>query len=473
MNRVRVRPAVLSTVLIALLIATLAVPGPARATEPTGAQFVLTALGTLRDHYVDPLPAPRLLNAALATLRTQLRVSPFGGPIPDNAADTEAATLFTQRFNEIVSQVFSQHSATELGFLAAGGMLESLHDSHTSLIAPAMYQEVRRRESGQAAFTGIGILLVSRDGQFYVNEVYPGGPAAAAGVRTFDRVLAVNGKTTNGLKEDDVSSMIRGPAGTRIVLTLGRPGSEQPVELAMTRGPIMVPGVASKMLNGDIGYLRLYEFLPRTSSDFRDAIFALRQSGMKALVLDLRGNPGGLVDELREIAGTLLPVSSPILQMRTRGGRGVMVQTASPPILSASIPIAVLVDDETGSAAELLAAALQEQSRAVITGVKTAGAVEIGITVGLPQGAGMSVTVARVLTGKGVRLEGHGVTPDISENLTTSSMNVGRDSQLDRAVDLIRKTLGGKMGAQIERQTGGQTDLTLLRPVPSVLGDAA
>ncbi len=446
MNRVRVRPAVLSAVLIALMIATLAVPGPARAAEPVGPQFVLTVLETLRDHYVDPLPAAPLLNAALDSLRKQLGISPFGGPIPDDTVDTEAATLFTQRFNEIASQAAAQHSPAELGFAAAEGMLDSLHDSHTGLITPDVYQEVRRRESGQAAFTGIGIVLLTRDGQFYINEIYPGGPAEAAGVRPFDRVLAVDGRTTTGLKEDDVSALIRGPAGTRIVLTVARPGSERPVELAMTRGPITVPGVASKMLDGGVGYVRLYEFLPRVSGDFRNAILSLRRSGMKALVLDLRGNPGGLVDELRDVASSLLPASSPVLQMRTRAGRQVMLQTSTPPILPASIPIAVLVDDATGSAAELLAAALQEQARAVVTGVKTAGAVEIGITVGLPQGAGMSITVARVLTGKGIRLEGHGVTPDVSEGLATSSMNLGHDNQLDRAVDLVRKTLGGQTG---------------------------
>lgn len=443
MNRSSNRPAVLSAALIALLIASLAVPGPARA-QPSTAQFVLTVLDTLRSHYVDPLRAPPMLNAALDSLRKRTGISPFGGPIPDAAPDDEAAALFAQRFSEIVSQASGRRSAGDLAFAAAEGMLESLHDSHTGLISSAVYQEERRRENGQAAFSGIGILMLPRDGQFYVGEVYPGGPAEAAGIRPFDRVLAVDGKTTSGLREDEVSAMIRGAAGTKCVLTLARPGVDQPVEVSIVRGPITVPGLTSRMLDGGIGYLRIYEFLPGVGGNFRDAIFSLRRGGMQALVLDMRGNPGGLVDELRDIASALLPPSSPFLQMRTRGGREVMLQTSEPPILPASIPIAVLVDDETGSAAELLAAALQEQSRAVITGDKTAGAVEIGITVGLPQGAGMSITVARVLSGKGVRLEGHGVIPDVTERLATAAMNLGRDNQLDRAVDVVKKTLDGR-----------------------------
>jgi carboxyl-terminal processing protease len=459
MSRVRVRPAALAAVLIALLVTALAGPGPARSAEPEGAQFVLTALETLQEHYVDPLPSARMLNAALDTLRQELAISPFGGRIPESAPDREAAALFTQRFNEIASQA-ADHSLNDLAFVAAGGMLQSLHDSHTGFIPPAIYQEEERRENGEAAFTGVGILLMARDGQFYVNQVYPGGPAEGAGVRPFDRVVAVNGNTIDGLKMDEVSAMIRGPAGTRCVLTVARPGADHPVEIVITRRPITLPGVVSKMLDGGIGYLRIYEFLPRTGNDFRDAIFSLRRSRMQALILDLRGNPGGLVDELRDIASALLPPSSAFLRMQTRAGRQIVMETTTPPILPSSLPVVVLVDEETGSAAELLAAALKEQSRAVIAGDKTAGAVEIGITVGLPLGAGMSITVARVLTGKGVRLEGHGVTPDVPESLTTSSINLGRDNQLDRAIDLIRKTLN-------------RAGVRVTRPILSIQGKAA
>ncbi len=439
------RPRVMSAVLVVLLLAALVMPAPSRA-QTVDAQFVLTVFNTLRQNYVDPLSPGPMLNAALDSVRKLAGVGAFGGPIPDGASQQQAAAVFTQRFNEILSQTTDRHSATELAFAAAAGMLESLHDSHTGFIAPDIYQEEKRRENGQVAFTGIGIVLLFRDDQFYISEVYPGGPAEAAGIRAFDRVLAVNGKATAGLKEDEVSGMIRGPAATQVVLTLGRPGAEQPVDVPIVRGPIKIPSVASKMLEGDIGYLRLYEFLPGAGSAFRDAIFTLRRDGMRALMLDLRGNPGGLVQELRNVADALLPRSSPFLQMRTRGGRQVLLETSGPPIVPASIPIVVLVDGDTGSAAELLSAALQEQSRAVITGIKTAGAVEIGITVDLPQGAGMSVTVARVTSGKGVRLEGQGVTPDVSETLTTESLKVGHDSQLDRALEVLRTKLDARVG---------------------------
>ena len=432
-----VRRTVVPVFVIVVLAAALAFPALHRA-EAADAQFVVTALETLQKNYVDSLPAPVLLNAALEALRQKFTVSPFGGPIPSEVEDRQAETLFTQRFAEILSQVNDRYSATELAYIAVAGMLESLHDSHTGFIPPAAFQEEKRRESGLAAFTGIGIVLLSRDGQFYVNDVYPGTPAESAGVQPFDRVLAVDGASTEGLREDDVSAMIRGAAGTEVVLTLGRVGDAQPRKVSIVRAPIRVPGVASKMLDGGIGYVRLYEFVPGVGHPFRDAIFALRREGMRALILDLRGNPGGLVDELRDVSAAVLPSSSPFLQMKTRGGRQVVLETSSPPILPEPLPLVVLVDEETGSAAELLAAALQEQARAVITGTRTAGAVEIGITVDLPEGAGMSVTVARVLSGKGARLERQGVTPDVPESLTTEAMNLGRDSQLDKALEVLK-----------------------------------
>ncbi len=429
--------------LAVLVVLTLAAPALPRA-EATDAGFVLTTLETLRENYVDPVSAVPMLNAALATLTQKTGVAPFDGLIPSGVSDVRAGVLFLQRFDEIFSRVRERYSATDLAYTATAGMLESLHDSHTGFIPPEAYQEEKRKENGEAAFSGIGIVLMLRDGQFFIREVFPQSPAAAAGLRPLDRLVGINGQPTTGQSSDEVSGAIRGPAGTTVVVGIERSDAAGPFEVPVVRGPIRVPGVTSQMLDGGIGHLKIYEFVPGVGTGVRDAVFSLRRGGLRALVLDLRGNPGGLVDELRNIAAALLPQNSPILQMTNRNGKTMRMETLEPPILPGSVPIVVLVDEGSASASELLASALQEQGRAAIVGVKTAGAVEIGITVDLPESAGMAVTVARLLSGNGVRLEGRGVIPDELQSLETPALNLGHDSQFDRAVSLLKQQLGGK-----------------------------
>lgn len=429
-----------SLALAVLLVAVLAAPVMPRA-DAASAPFVLSALKTLQKNYVDQLTAAPLLNAALTAAEKKAGAQ-AGVQIPETATDDQASSLFTGRFAEITAQAAGRASETDLAYAAVEGMLQSLHDSHTGFVPPSLYQEIKRRESGQAAFTGVGIVLLHRDSQYYINEIYPGGPAEQAGIRVFDRIVAVDGHATSGLADDKVSKMIRGAAGTQVTLTVVRAGATDQVEVPIVRGPIHVPTVTDHMLPGQIGYIRLFEFVPGVGSGIRNAMQDLRGGGMRALVLDLRGNPGGLVSELRDVSAAILPQGTPVLQMRTRTGRSVVMQTPSAPIVPASVPIVVLVDEGTASAAELLSAAIQEQGRGMVEGTKTAGAVEIGITIDLPEGAGMSVTVARVFTGKGMRLEGQGVTPDTPESLTSQAMDEGHDSQLDRAIEILNTQLG-------------------------------
>jgi carboxyl-terminal processing protease len=439
MKRFRVVPAMLVVLLIAAMIA----PALPRA-EAADAEFVIATLQTLQEHYVDPISSVTMLNTALSSLQQKTGVGAFSGPIPAGVSDTVASSLFTQRFDEILSRVGGQYTATDLAFAASAGMLESLHDSHTGFIPPAFYQEEKRQESGQAAYTGIGIYLLLQDGQFYIREVFPNSPAERAGLRPFDRIVAVNGEETAGRTNEDVDRLVRGPAGTTITVRVARPDVAAPLEFSIVRKPIQLPNLTSKMLDGGIGYMKIHEFGPDVATALRDAIFEFRRMGLRGLALDLRDNPGGLVDELRDISAALLPQSSPILQMTKRNGKTQLMQTNEPPILPPAVPMVVLVDAGSASASELLASALQEQGRAAVVGTKTAGAVEIGITVDLPEDAGMAVTVARLLSGKGTRLEGHGVIPDEPVPLETVALNSGHDSQFDKALAILKQKLGAQ-----------------------------
>src|SRR3984893_5570663 len=201
-----------SVLLAVLLVVALAGPSLPRA-GPPDASFVVTTLETLQHNYVDKLSAVTMLNAALEALSQRTGVSPFDGPIPSGVDDGRAGVLFSQRFDEILSKVRERFSPTDLAYAAAAGMLESLHDSHTGFIPPSAYQEEKRKENGEASFTGIGIVLLQRDGQYYIREVFPDSPAAAAGLHALDRLVEVNGRATSGKPSDEVSGAIRGQAG--------------------------------------------------------------------------------------------------------------------------------------------------------------------------------------------------------------------------------------------------------------------
>jgi len=209
------RSRMIAALLAAVLAVTAAAPAIPRA-EAADAGFVLETLQTLRENYVDPLSSIMMLNAALTSLEQKTGVTPFSGQIPQGVSDTLVTGLFIQRFDEIFSRVKGQYSVTDLAYAASAGMLESLHDSHTGFIPPAAYQEEKRKENGQAAFTGIGVVLLARDGQFYIREVFPDSPAAAAGLHEFDRIAKINGVATAGQTSDDVTELVRGPAGTTL-----------------------------------------------------------------------------------------------------------------------------------------------------------------------------------------------------------------------------------------------------------------
>ena len=187
------------------------------------------------------------------------------------------------------------------------------------------------------------------------------------------------------------------------------------------------------MCSSDL-YLQFYQFTARSGREFRAALDGLVRQGARALVVDLRGNAGGYVHELAAALGALLPPGRPILRETSRGGRTETVYTAGRPVLPAGWPVVVLVDEATASAAELLAAALREHLRAPVVGTPTAGAVEASVVLDLSDGSALSVTVQRLATGLGQRLEGVGLRPDHAVALAAADLDRGLDTQLLRAL---------------------------------------
>ncbi len=428
--------------LVPVLVLLLVVAGtsPAGLAQPADQSLVLEALQVLQTQYVDPVNTTKALNAAIGGMREQLSAAGIAVDlpgIPRYVTSIQAKWLFVYRFTTAAMTASRQLTTTLLAYAAIRGMTDALHDSHTGFLPPDQNAERRQRQRGQAGFTGVGIVLLPKDGRFYVWTVIPGGPAEALGVQAFDRILKINDIATGGATVVQVAGMIRGPAGTSVTLTLQRSGLAAPQVVTITRAPIVVPSIfKSEMLDGGVGYIRLYQFVDGTGRDVRSAVTRLAADGMRVLVLDLRGNSGGYLHELDSVLDALLPLGVPVYTEMLQGGKVQVVRTTKPPLLQPSKPVIVVVDEVSASAAELLAAAIKENHRGVLVGAKTSGAVEASVLIDLPDGSALSVTTFRLATGQGVRLEGTGVQPDIAAAMTVEDLDAGQDRQLSAAVRL-------------------------------------
>ncbi|HEV8354048.1 MAG TPA: S41 family peptidase [bacterium] len=432
-------------VLIAVVLAlTLVAPVAHTPVQAADQAIVLEALRVLVDQYIDPVDPVKALNAAIAGLRTLLTakgVAATLSDIPAGSSDADARRLFTERFAAAVNAATGAVSDTDLAYAAIRSMTDSFKDSHTGFLTPQQNFERRQRQRGQAGFTGVGIVLLPEGGKFFVWAVVPGGPAERAGVREFDRIVRVNDVTTDGMTVDQVSGAIRGPGGTGVTLLLQRSGHADMFSITITRAPISVPAIfKAQVIENGIGYIKLYQFVEGTGREFRAALTRVLGRGAKALLLDVRGNSGGFLHELNTVLTALLPRNTPVyIEMRKGGTR--VVRTTAAPLLPAPVPLVLLIDDNSASAAELLAAAIKENRRGQLVGEKTAGAVEASIVLDLSDGSAISVTTFRLASGHGVRLENVGVTPNVSAALSVQDLEMGRDIPLSTAVRVARQIL--------------------------------
>lgn len=423
--------------LAAILAATL-LAGPftqvQHATAADGS-LVIAAIRVLQQQYVDPVQPVPLLNAAIATLRKAVHVGADALPdILPGTPESDAASLFTAEFSRAAQTGVLPE--TQLAYVATEGMLESLHDSHTHYLTPQMLREERQQLFGNPVFSGIGVTITQRKdaggtGWIFVEDVFPGSPAAVAGVRRFDRIIQVDGRSLQNMNSLDASQLIRGPAGSTVELIVQR--GAQTVPISVVRGSIRVPPVEGRWLRPGVAYIKLFQFSQGAGRQVRGALERLGTEGtIKSVVLDLRGNPGGLIVEAASVGGVFLPPRTVLSRITERGQDPSMLRTAGIPLLRHT-PLVVLVDGLSASASEILAGAFKDYQRATIVGEKTAGALGGSVTVPLPEG-GMSVTVERILTPKNGQVEGVGITPDVPVALTVADMERGQDVQLEAAL---------------------------------------
>jgi carboxyl-terminal processing protease len=322
--------------------------------------------------------------------------------------------------------------AHTLADAAAKGMVQAVGDPYTTLTDP--HQADLTESQLRGSFDGIGIEVDRRDGQLTVVSPFAGSPAESAGVRAGDTIVVVDGQEVTQLNLDDVAGRIRGPRGTTVTLRLMRSGA--PIELAIVRAPIKVESVSSRLLEGDVplAYLRISIFSEPTGQQLRTQLSPLLRQGVKGVVLDLRGNPGGYLTSAVDVSSAFLRDGVVLYQARseTDSNRHAYRTNGSPQ--APDLPIVVLVDRGSASAAEIVAAALRDNKRGVLVGEKSFGKGTVQELHTLSDDSQLKLTVAQWLTPQGVAIQGQGLAPDIEVAAVD-----GQDAPLDAAQQYLRQ----------------------------------
>jgi len=289
---------------------------------------------------------------------------------------------------------------------AIDGMVASLGDPHSIYMPPTMFRELRAHTEG--SFGGIGVTMGFKDNIVKIISVLEGTPGEAAGLRAGDEIIAVDGVPTSELRSEEVALRIRGEAGTQVVLRILRDGREE--EYTITRDIIQVASVRGTMVEGTaIGYIRIGSFAEHTGEEFTSEMNRLAGEGMTALIIDLRENPGGLITSCVAVAEQVVPAGTIVSVIDRDGDEEVYTSSLS----ARKYPIAVLIDENSASASEILAGALQDTGAATIIGTTSYGKGSVQAVLPLFHEDGLKLTIAKYVTPNGRSIDGTGITPDI------------------------------------------------------------
>ncbi|MBI4826859.1 MAG: S41 family peptidase [Nitrospirae bacterium] len=370
----------------------------------------------------------------LLLMMTPLVLSKWGAVESVSAYEGEAYKRI-KTFVEVLSLVKQNYveevDDKELVYGAIRGMLSSL-DPHSSFMTPDSYHEMQIETKGE--FGGLGIQIGMKDNMLTVIAPIEDTPAFVAGVKAGDMIIKINNETTKDLTLMEAVNKLRGDKGTSVTITIVRAGLEKPIDFTIIRDIIKTKSVKHKIIDNEIGYVRLMQFQEQSAADLETALVEISKTkGITGLVLDLRNNPGGLLNSAVDVSSKFLPANKLVVYIKGRVGEKTEYKTknGNKPY---DYPMIILVNEGSASASEIVAGALQDWGRAVILGTKTFGKGSVQTVMELSDGSGLRLTTARYYTPKDRSIQTTGIEPDI----TVKSENGTGNHPVVREKDLAR-----------------------------------
>ena len=324
--------------------------------------------------------------------------------------------ILTEVYYYIAAYHVSDVDKDELMAGAIQGMLDTLDDPYTTYFTDEEYQEFEGMLNSN--FTGIGVYIEEKDGYIVVQAPIPGSPAEAAGLKAGDLIIKVEGQDIKNLPSEQVVNLIKGPEGTKVTITIKR--GEQVSNVTISRQKIQLPSVEADMIDQEIGYLRLYQFGESSGQEVKQQLEQLKKQGMKKLILDLRGNPGGYLNASLDIAKNFI-VEGPIVYVKDKSGvlQAVSISNGS----NWDLPTVVLIDSGSASASEIVAGALKDYNKATIIGTNSFGKGTVQQLIPIEAGGYLKLTIEEYMTPKKQKVNQIGIKPDIEVNNVVAQLS--------------------------------------------------